>query len=136
MAARSGYGTQFLRETSPGVFELVAGVTQLGALQLNLDTTDTTTYDGDGFRTKMGTLFDPGEMSLTLNWDPNDSGHASLLDDFLNKRQNRYRIELPEGLGRFEFVGVITQYPLNFPLDDKLSADVNIAISGKPLISI
>jgi hypothetical protein len=59
-----------------------------------------------------------------------------MLADFESDLLQNYEILLPDGENTgFEFEGFVTELPLTVPVDDKISADATIRISGQVIIN-
>lgn len=87
----------------------------------------------DKYREKLGGLRDAGDVSFDINWNPTDLTHQPLLDDFHDDDDPRdYRITYPDG-STIEFSAVCIGFEPSAPLDDKLTASVTFAVSGKPI---
>lgn len=76
-------------------------------------------------------MTDPGEVSMTLNWNSAQTSHASIRDDIYDQSLRDYRITEPDG-AIVDFSGFVTGFDWNRPVDDKMSADVTFQVSGKP----
>lgn len=124
-AALSSQGTKFYRgSVAIGEINSISGPTK------SRETIDVTRLeDDDGYRRFIGSLRDPGEITLNMNfvranYDTLDADYGS--DDLVE-----YSIELPDaGLTTFTFEGLVTGLPLGTAIGDKITADVTIKISG------
>lgn len=128
--AISGQGTLFQRETTPGggTFTTVAQVLNLGGPSMSRDTIDTTTLDvPDGYRTFIAALRDSGTLAVALQFVAAE--YDLFKTDFESDTPVLYNITLPDG-STLEFKGLVTELPLAIPVDDKITCDVTIKISG------
>ena len=86
----------------------------------------------DEFKKKLVGLIDGGDMSLTLNFNPEDTGHAALEAAFYAGTVQTCSIKLKSGKG-WEFQGYVTQFaPQEITAGDVLQAEATIAVASKP----
>jgi predicted secreted protein len=128
--AVAGVGTSF-RRWDNSTWKELAEITNIDGPTKSRDTIDVTSLDSvDGYREFLGSLRDGGTVSLSMNFsrDTYDEMNADYESDVL---QN-YEIYLPDAEHTsFEFEGLVTELGLGIPVDDKISSDVTIKISGK-----
>jgi len=135
--ATTGIGTKFFRwsdqasSSGTGVWEPIGEITAISGPDKSRETVDVTTLDStDGYREFITALRDAGSISLTMNFTRNT--YELMNDDFEDDDKQNYEILLPDADNTsLEFEGLVTELPLDVPLDDKISADVTIKISGK-----
>lgn len=128
----TGLKTKFYREGSiTGEFEEIAQVASITPPQPERDTIDVDDLNPPGeVRKKLVGLIDPGEVSLTLNFDPTNTGHTDLEEDFLDGEARQYRIKLPNDYG-WTFTAYCTAYqPQEVSADDVLQAEVTLLLTG------
>lgn len=132
MAKRS-VGTQLLKGT-----QAVAELTEIGGLELSADTMDVTSLDSDGgYREFIGGFKDGGEVSLSGFFNPADLGQKGLYDDFEAGTTNAYEIKFPTELGAsWEFSAVVTGYVTGAAVEDAVSFEATLKVSGKPNLVI
>ncbi|OQY11126.1 MAG: hypothetical protein B6I31_05500 [Desulfobacteraceae bacterium 4572_19] len=140
MGTITGVGTKFRRwdanaTSSGGAWEEIGEITGIDGPGKSRDTVETTTLSvEDGYRTFIGALRDGGEVALSMNFTA--ATYAIMNEDFESDTPGNYEIVLPdEEETSFEFVGLVTNLPLAIPLDDKITCDTTIKISGKPVIN-
>lgn len=125
----SGQGTRFEREDG-GSFSAIARVYNINGPGMSRDIIETTTYDSQGWREKIGGLRDGGTITFTLNFAR--STYLIFKGDFENDEPVNYRIVLPdEDETTLTFSGLVTELPLSIPEGDRITCDVTIEISGK-----
>jgi len=94
-------------------------------------TIDVTSLDSSGgYREFITSFRDPGELTLNMNFtlDTYDDMNA----DFESDSANDYQIILPDvNNTTFELSGLVTSLGVAIPLDDKVSSDVTIKITGQ-----
>lgn len=132
----TGIGTKFYRKNpSTSEYEVIGSITGISGPSKSRETVDVTTFDSeDGYREFIGSLRDAGEMSLTMNFVP--ATYITMNGDFETETKRSYRIVLGDSTSfALEFDGLITSLPLEVPLDDKITADISIKISGKVTVT-
>jgi predicted secreted protein len=123
--AISGVGAVFQRN---GV--AIAEVNSISGPNRSRDVIDVTSLDSTGgYREFIGSFRDGGEVSLEMNWT--STGYGLMLADFESNTLQTYQIVLPDdGNYTLEFSGLVSDLELNVPMDDKITANVTIKISG------
>jgi hypothetical protein len=84
----------------------------------------------------IGGLKDGGEISLDINYDPDESTH-DLDDDFDDTEARNYRIViLPDTADEHTWTikGIMTKLGDEFPYDDKMARSMTIKVTGKPTL--
>lgn len=84
---------------SPLVYATIAGVKSIDGPNTQLAFLETTDFDSSGgFREYVGGLKDPGQISMTLNFDADSTGHQDLLADHDNATLRDFRLQFgPSG---------------------------------------
>lgn len=129
--AIAGKGASFSRwNNTLSIYEPIANINSIGGPSSTRETIDVTTLDSPGgYREFIGSLRDGGEISLSMNffWET----YALMRDDFENDDLQKYKIILPDSQNTsMEFSAIVTGLPLNIPLDDKVTCDITLKISG------
>lgn len=135
MAGVSAFGTVWAVSNDAGVtYTSVADVTEVSVLDSSADTIDTTAHDtADGWRTFIGGVKDPGELKMSLNYDP--AVHGDIFD-LLGEDGIKHKITLADaGAAVVTFEGIVTGFSVGAPYDDKMSGEVTIKVSGKPTVT-
>lgn len=117
----------------------IANLTSIGGLDLSADTIETTTLDAvDGYRMFIGGLKDAGEVSISGYFDPTaGQGQAEMFADFESGTVNAYTIEFPPALkAKWEFNGIVTAFSTGAELEDNISFEAKIKVSGKPTLTV
>ena len=129
--AFTGIGTVFYRQNpSTSAWEVIANINSISGPSSSRETVDVTTLDSTGgYREFIGSLRDPGDISLSMNFLV--ATYTTMKEDFESSTLRNYRIVLSDtDSTTLEFEGLVTDLPLEVPLDDKVSADITIKISG------
>ena len=125
-----GKGTIFNR-WSGTTWVALAQIKSIGGPSSSRETVDTTTMDSvGGYREFIGSLRDAGEISLSMNFT--QAAYLLMKTDFESDTLQDYQIVLPDtNSTTLEFSGLVTDLPLDIPLDDVVSCDVSIKVSGE-----
>jgi hypothetical protein len=96
-AATSGFGTTFKRGDGggPETFTTIAEVVGISGPSLKLETIDVTNMDSNGWREKIPTLKDAGEVQLDMNYLPANATQnytQGLLADFNNRTLRNFKV--------------------------------------------
>lgn len=112
----------------------IGELTSIGGLELSADTIEQTTLS-DTWRKFAQGLKDGGEVSLSGYFDPTQ--HEGLYSDFESGEEATYTIEFPASLGaNWEFSGIVIGYSTGAELEDNISFEATIKVSGKPTLTI
>jgi predicted secreted protein len=142
--AISGVGTQF-RKWDGNSWERIAEVTNISGPAMSRETIDVTSLDStDGYREFIGSFRDAGTVALTMNFTR--AGLDLMKADFEDDTPQSYEIVIPDakksggsadptGYTSIEFVGLVQEMPLTIPVDDKISMDVTIKITGRVVVN-
>jgi predicted secreted protein len=126
---------------SPAVWTTIAEVGNITPPSFARDAQDAThTESTEGWREFIPGLKDAGELSCELNLVPDSDTMDLILDQFDSDSLTEVRILFADGTqtgpsptcSRFTCFGIVTGFPLQAPMDDKMTATVTIKISGKP----
>ena len=130
MSDVTGIGTIFNRWDG-AEWQPIAKIQNIGGPAMSRDTTETTTLDNvDGYRSFIGGLRDGGDVSIPMNFTKD--GYLAAKADFEDNDKQKYQIVLPDAENTtLEFDGFVTDLPLNIQLEEVISCDVTIKVSGK-----
>ena len=109
----------------------VAEVSSVGTLELSANIIEYNSY-GNDYKQKLVGQKDSGTLSLTLNWVPGDASHTALKTKYDNGGPQTFAIRWTSGgeNATAEFTGYIASYSLDTPVEDVVTANVEIAIDG------
>jgi predicted secreted protein len=130
--AIAGVGTQFRRwNTTSGAWVALAEVNSISGPTMSRDTIDVTSLDSiGGYREFIAGFRDPGTVQLTMNFT--NSTYTLMKADFDSPTEQNYEIVLNDDASTsLEFIGLVTELPIEIPTDDKVTATVTIKISGQ-----
>ena len=128
--ATAGVGTKFRRWNGINWVD-IAEITGIQGPNKSRETYDVTSLDSTGgYREFRAGFRDGGSVSLPMNFTRDT--YDLMNTDFESDDLQNYEIFLPDDENTsFEFEGLVTELGLGIPVDDKISADVTIKISGK-----
>lgn len=133
LPARIGFGAQLQVETNtPGVFETIASLSEIGELGGDVDDIDITTHDTQfPVREYTRGLAEPGEIAFTGVWvaeqtqfDLFDKVFAGLIPN------ENYQLVLPDNMGVAQFAGYVGGFKLNPQMADRIEFSGRIKMSG------
>lgn len=130
MSDITGIGTIFNRWDG-AQWQPIAKIQNIGGPTMSRDTVETTTLDNtDGYRTFIGGLRDGGDVSLPMNFT--EAGYLAMKADFEDDEEQKYQIVLPNDENTtLEFEGLVTDLPLDIQMEEVISCDITIKVSGK-----
>ncbi|MER3438630.1 MAG: hypothetical protein C4346_14160 [Chloroflexota bacterium] len=135
MAEMLGFGSKFYREIAgnPPTWQLVAQVSSITPPQPERQVVDIEELDPPGLvKRKLVGVVDPGEVSVTLNYDATNADHAALEQDFWAGVVKNYRIILPNNRG-WQFPATVSSYKFqDLTQGDVVQVEVNFALWGRP----
>ena len=116
--------------------QAIGELTSIGGLNLTADTVDSTTLSSTGGYREFNRGFkDAGEVPISGYFDPTQ--HAGLFADFESGEKASYTIEFPEALGAsWMFEAIVTAYSTGAELEDNVSFEATLKVSGKPTLNI
>ena len=128
--AFSGIGTIFNRWNG-SEWVAIAEINSISGPSSTRETIDVTTLDSTGgYREFISNLRDAGDVSLNMNFTA--ATYELMKDDFEDDDVQQYQIVLPDADGTtLEFEGLVTELPIEIPLDDKVSGNITIKVSGQ-----
>lgn len=133
--AISSQGTKiFLGDTgSPNAYVAIPGVTSISAPTAQNPKIDASDLDSTSKEFIAG-LKDNGEMSFSINFAPDNVTHLALRAAFVAApaTQKMWVIQWPDTAPnvRWEFQGFISGYQPKAGVDEKLTAEVTVTVSG------
>lgn len=116
----------------------VAGLKTINGINLTADTIDTTTLSSIGrYREFQGGFKDGGEVTASGFFEPSDAaGQVALYNAFEAGTAIPFTILFPSQMGAsWSFNGVVTGVNTGADLEDMVTFEVTIKVSGKPTLS-
>ena len=93
----------------------------------------------NGVREFKAGLTDPGDLTFDLNFQPAEPTHddsTGTLSLLVSKAVRNHRIIFPGSIRTWQFQGIYTGHPVNFPIDDVLTANVTLKVTGIPNFNV
>ena len=118
--------------------DAIANLTEISGLEISADTIDVTTLDSvGGYREFVGGLKDAGEVGVSGFFDPTEGqGQAEFLAALESGEVQDFTIEFPTAIGKkWSFKGIVTTFTTSVSLEDPLSFEGNIKVTGKPTLA-
>lgn len=112
-------------------------IKDFSAPELTRDTVDVTNHRSPGgFKEYIPALLDAGEVSFTVNYVPRHSANPEhplgvLLNQLYEVGNTAWRIRYTDGTFE-EFLGSVTGFSRAIPVEDAMTADITMKVSGKP----
>ena len=102
---------------------------------MSRDRIDVTAHDSaNQTREFINGLLDPGELTFSINYDPDDATHddaTGLLDVFDSGATRAYRITFTDpGPTLWTFDAICNGFEIQAPVDGALTADITLSLSG------
>ncbi len=107
---------EVLSISGPGMTREMIDVTSLGST--------------GGYREKIPSFRDAGDMSLSMNYTK--TSYTLMKTDFESDVIQTYELTLPDG-STLSFDGYVAEQPLTIDVDNQITMDVTITISGEPI---
>ena len=117
--------------------DAIANLTEISGLEISTDTVDVTTLDSeDGYREFIGGLKDGGEVGVSGLFDPTEGkGQAEFLEALDSGEVKDFNIDFPPSINkRWKFKGIVTAFTTGVSLEDPLSFEGSIKVTGKPTL--
>jgi len=116
----------------------VAELTSIDGVSVSMDTVETTTLDTvGGYRTFINGLKDAGEVSISGHFAY--ASHNTMMVDFESGASASYTIEFPDKAAttgtKWTFTAIVTAFGTSVDLEDLISFEATLKISGKPTLS-
>lgn len=120
-------------------FTTIAEVRDITPPKLALGTEEATSHSSTGgWKERVATLLDAGEVTFELNFIPTDStqGYSTgLIHDMVNKTKRNFQLVFPDtGTTTWAFAAFVTGFEPSAPVEGILSASVTLTITGQPTL--
>lgn len=135
MAAVDAFGTTWGMDPAGGVtYTTVADVTEIGVLDISADTIESTVHgSASGYRTFIGGLKDGGELKMSINYDP--AVHGAIFTAIGADGYTHLITLVDAGAATVAFKGIVTGLSVGAPMDDKMTGEVTVKVTGVPVIT-
>jgi hypothetical protein len=126
-------GTTFARGdgASPEVFTAINQVTDVGTVGSDRGLIDVTNLSSTAREYKKA-IKDGQELTLTINYDPDDTGHSGLRTDNDAEVSRNYRVTFSDSPAQtVTFAGLVTNWSVgNIVIDNVLTLSVTVKPTG------
>jgi len=130
-SAISGKDTVFRRwNTDTGAWVALAEVYSVSGPSMSRDFIDVTNFDStSNYREFITGLRDAGTVTFTMNFTRDT--YDTIKSDYESDTAQNYEFVLNDSVfTSFEFSGFVTELPLEVPVDDRVTVNVTIKITG------
>jgi len=133
MTKTHGYHSILTVTTTTGAAE-VGQIRSISGPGVSGNDVDTTTLDSSsGFRTFVGGLLDPGEVTFSTVYDPAAIAHKRLAFYMGQRSQKTFIVYHGSSAGDTdEFIAHVKGMSREIPLDDLITCDFTLKVTGKP----
>ena len=133
MTKSVGYGSVLSVTSTTGTLE-IGQLRSISGPGTDATDVDTTTLDSStNFRTFVGAVIDPGELSCSVIYDPADTAHTRLAEYHANLSAKTWAVVHASTTGTSQsFSGYVKSLGREIPLDDVITLDFSIKVSGGP----
>ncbi len=137
--ATASFGTLLKIDQGGGGLTTIAEVTDINGPGLSLATADVTNQSSPGgWREKIGTVLDGGEVTFDLNYAPTAASvnaTTGLIADFKAKTVRSFTVTFTDaGNTVWAFTALVTNFTPSEPVDGALTASVTLKVTGEPTL--
>ncbi len=122
---------------SSETFTTIAEVTDIGGPELALEIAEVTSHSStNGWKEKIGALLDGGQVSFSINYIPTNSTHNNtngLIADMVARTLRNFTLTFPQATV-WSFSALVVGFSPTEPIDNALTADITLEISGQPTL--
>ena len=133
MTKTVGYRSILAVTTTTGLTE-IGYIRNISGPGVTANDVDTTTLDSSSnYRTFAAGLLDPGEVTFGLVYDPTAASHTRLARYMDTRYLATWKVMEGSSAGTLTtFTGYIKGMGREVPMDDVITCDVTVKVSGKP----
>lgn len=114
----------------------IGKVKSIKSPNLSVDMIDVTTMDSaNSYKETLPSLIDGGEISFEALFDAGDAQQVGLYSDLNNKTLQTFTILPKSESWSWTVTGYVTGIEQDIPMDDAISLNVTIKVSGVPLLA-
>ena len=134
--AEQAYGITFSYSTDSGsTYTALGELTDISPPSVSKDVIETTSHGSSGVKTFIGGNVDFGEVSVTVNYDPDGTAHNAIRDLAKTANDeagtNLFQIAYSDaGSSTETFAGIVMSFEQEAPMDGQLSATFGIKVTG------
>ena len=115
----------------------IGGLTSINGIEVTADTIDVTDIGNvDGYREKLPGFKDAGEVTCSGFMDGEDAGQEELYTLLASGAVVECTIVFPTAIGKtWSFKAGVTGFSTSFDVDNAVTFDVTLAVSGAPTLA-
>lgn len=133
--AAIGHSSTFKRSsdgTSGGTMTALAEVVSINGVNLTRETVDVTHLTSTSrYREFIGGLRDGGEVTIAMNFDPDETDYTNAISDHNSDTAGYYQVVFPD-TSEWGFTGFLTGISPDTPMDDKMTVEMTYKVTGVP----
>lgn len=116
--------------------KVVGGLKSIGGIEITAESIDVTDLsNADGYREKLPGFKDAGEVSASGFLDGEDEGQEACYTLMNSGEVVDCSIVFPSKIGKtWKFKAGVTKFSTNADLEDAVTFDISLAVSGKPTL--
>ena len=135
MAKSASVGTKLKVGTGSSA-KVVGGLTAINGVEITADTIDVTDLgNSSGYREKVAGFKDAGEVTCSGFFDGSDDGQQQLNTLLASGASSSFEILFPTSIGmHWTFTGAVVGISTSADVDNAVTFDVTIAVSGAPTL--
>lgn len=116
---------------------VVGGLKSINGIDVSAETIDITDLaNTSGYREKMAGFKDAGDVSASGFLDGEDSGQEKCLELLNSGEEADCKIVFPAKIGKtWSFKAVVTKFTTGAEVEDAVTFETGLAISGKPTLA-
>jgi len=140
MAVAPALGTVLSYESStgPSVFTAIGQILNVTGPGMTVTPIETTNLETTGAKTfRPSAIYDGGEVTFTIQYDPGLSPHAAMSSLVLSPALENFKITLADsGAATYEFAGIVTNFAPNAGgAEENLLCEVTIKVADDVTIT-
>lgn len=115
----------------------VGSLKSISGIEISADTLDVSDLgNSTGYREFLQGFKDAGEVALSGFFDGADDGQAEVLSDIESGEVVDCSIVFPSAIGKtWSFKAVVTKFATSADLDDAVTFEASLKVSGKPTLA-
>lgn len=119
-----------LGTSSPSIYTQIPDVKNINFRTGSASVIDTTDLSSTAKEKRMG-LQDEGQLTFTLNFVPNQTTHAELLQAKSDRQVREFELELTDTPAtKYRFSGFVLSVPISAGVDAVIESNVTVEITG------
>lgn len=114
----------------------IGDVTEIGDLDTSADDIEVTDHESpDGYKEYIQGLKDGGELEVSGNFYPTNTGQSALISDINGGTIRTAVITLPGSVGTWIFDAYVKGFTTSTPIDGQVQFTATLKVTGKPVFA-